>query len=89
MLKKLEKIAKPVKLDLRNKKLSNEQLVKIILENPDVHYLNLTGNKLTSLPKEIGQLANLTSLSLDDNQLINLPKEIGQLTDLTSLKLGG
>ncbi|MCQ3937083.1 MAG: hypothetical protein DPW18_08565, partial [Chloroflexi bacterium] len=50
---------------------------------------DLSYNKLASLPKEIGQLQNLTSLSLSDNQLASLPKEIGQLQNLTSLNLSG
>ena len=49
--------------------------------------LDLICNQLTNLPKEIGQLTNLTLLNLWDNQLKSLPKEIGQLTNLTSLRL--
>jgi Leucine-rich repeat (LRR) protein len=45
--------------------------------------LNLNGyrknNKLTSLPKEIGDLKQLKKLSLIGNQLTSLPKEIGDL----------
>ncbi|MEA5466054.1 leucine-rich repeat domain-containing protein, partial [Leptothoe sp. PORK10 BA2] len=44
-------------------------------------------NQLTSVPKELGQLNNLTSLSLYQNQLTSVPKELGQLNNLTSLYL--
>jgi len=39
------------------------------------------------VPKEIGQLTQLTELHLFDNQLTALPKEIGQLTQLKQLTL--
>ena len=53
---KLEKIAQPIKLEI-GKNLSDEELIKIVLENPDVDYLFLLRNQLTRLPKEIGQLS--------------------------------
>ncbi len=44
-------------------------------------------NRLTTLPKEIGNLTNLTNLSLSNNELVTLPKEIGNLTKLEILNL--
>ncbi len=41
------------------------------------------------LPKEIGNLRNLTLLNLSCNELTELPKEIGNLTNLTELDLSG
>jgi internalin A len=49
--------------------------------------LDLSLNRLTTLPPEIGQLTSLTQLDLRNNQLTTLPSEIGQLTSLTRLNL--
>ena len=49
----------------------------------------LSGNRLTSLPAEIGQLASLRQLVLGGNQLTSLPAEIWQLTSLEELSLSG
>ena len=46
-----------------------------------------SGNQLTSLPAEIGQLTSLRELYLYDNQLTSVPAEIGQLTALERLHL--
>ena len=49
--------------------------------------MSFGGNKLTSLPAEIGQLTSLAELRLYNNQLTSVPAEIGQLTSLTDLTL--
>jgi Leucine-rich repeat (LRR) protein len=51
--------------------------------------LDLHNNQLIgTIPPEIGNLTNLTSLRLDDNQLTGeIPSEIGNLTNLNSLFL--
>ena len=50
--------------------------------------LDLTQEKLTHLPPEIGQLHQLQDLDLSYNQLTELPPEIGQLQQLQQLDLG-
>jgi internalin A len=49
--------------------------------------VNLGVNLLTSLPAEVGRLANLTRLDLSGNRLTSLPAEVGRLTRLTTLFL--
>ncbi|URD70712.1 leucine-rich repeat domain-containing protein [Leptospira borgpetersenii] len=58
------------------------------LQNPtDVRILDLSNKRLKTLPKEIGELQNLTVFNLYVNQLKTLPKEIGKLKNLTVLDL--
>ena len=49
--------------------------------------LDLTGQGLSTLPPEIGNLTNLRSLVLSFNDLTVLPAEIGNLTNLVNLYL--
>ena len=51
--------------------------------------LDLSGNGLTALPPEIGNLTNLTTLTLGGNGLTALPHQIGNLSNLTGLELKG
>jgi Leucine-rich repeat (LRR) protein len=72
----------------RNEKLETmpEQFLKGI-ENLKVLDLSKC-HKLKSLPREIGNLRQLTYLDLDEcNSLKSLPKEIGKLKQLTNLYL--
>ena len=50
--------------------------------------LSLENSRLSSLPKEIGDLAALKSLDLRNNQLTTIPTWIGNLTALDLLDLG-
>ena len=49
--------------------------------------LYLSGNQLTSIPAELGNLKNLTKLYLDNNQLKSIPGELGNLINLEDLRL--
>src|SRR3989304_958273 len=68
---------------LKNKLKRNEEIVELT----NLQQLDLSNNKLTTLPAEIGQLTNLQKLWLYNNQLTTLPAEIGQLTNLKQLDL--
>jgi internalin A len=69
--------------------MTNEELLQIIEQavRDKVTKLDLSFKGLTTLPPEIGQLANLQTLYLYNNQLSSLPPEFGQLTNLQTLQL--
>ena len=50
--------------------------------NANITHLELSGCRLTTLPREIGYLINLTSLDLWNCPLTNIPPEIGNLVNL-------
>lgn len=56
---------------------------------PAIEELELTDNKFTNLPPEIGTLDTLTNLLVRqmDTLVGNIPSEIGNLTDLTELTI--
>ncbi|KAL2331309.1 hypothetical protein Fmac_018890 [Flemingia macrophylla] len=62
---------------------------QITLSPRDVSYSSLLGNRLTGrIPKELGNLTNLTRLILEFNQLSgNLPPELGNLAHIEKLHL--
>jgi Leucine-rich repeat (LRR) protein len=70
-----------------------DYLIKKLNLNYSIYYmyniklLNLNHNKLSKIPKEIGQLKHLHFLYLNDNELSEIPKEIGQLQQLQLLYL--
>lgn len=75
--------------------LSNFAILVIAIRNI-VNILQLAGrlrnvdvshNKLESLPAFIGELINLKQLHVNNNQLVSLPDEIGQLKKLDILVL--
>jgi len=69
--------------------MEEKELLKIIEEAARGRWtaLSLRANKITSIPKELCQLKNLTTLSLSANQLTSIPKELCQLKNLTTLSL--
>lgn len=62
-----------------------------LAEPEKVKYLDLsmTRPKLTSIPKEIAQLPNLTCLDVSFNQVSSIPDEIKQCKNLKTLILSG
>jgi internalin A len=69
--------------------MTNKELLQIIKKaaRDKATTLDLSGQGLTTLPAEIGQLTNLSVLDLGGNQLTTLPAVIGQLTNLSQLYL--
>ena len=51
--------------------------------------LDLSCERLTSLPTELGNLTNLSTLNLARNLLTSVPAELGNLTNLRMLDLSG
>ena len=70
---------------------NNNSLTKLPPEIGNLEYLKILDVNenfvLKTVPKQIGNLKNLTYLSLNYNQLASLPKEIGNLESLTYLSL--
>jgi Leucine-rich repeat (LRR) protein len=55
----------------------------------DLRELDISGNKFTGVPAEIGQLTKLEVLNLSNNPITGLPHEIGNLKNLRTLDLRG
>jgi internalin A len=69
--------------------MTNEELLEVIEKaaRDRSKYLDLSYKRLTYIPAEIGQLANLRWLNISGNQLMSLPAEIGQLSNLNWLDI--
>ena len=70
--------------------MNQKELITTIEDARDAQAkeLDLKGQGITKLPKEIGWLANLEDLNLQGNDLELLPEQIGQLDNLRKLDLG-
>ncbi|KAL5013850.1 hypothetical protein ScPMuIL_008120, partial [Solemya velum] len=79
---------------LKELSVSKNNIVKLNLEGAKcwlkLESLNLADNKLLEIPKEIGQLTNLTSLNISYNKLLTtLPDELGRCSRIWELGLEG
>ena len=54
---------------------------------PNLNLLDLSQNKIHSLPKFICRCHNLNKLTLDDNELVNLPNDFGEMEGLAVLSM--
>ena len=72
--------------DLTNLK-NKLDLTESIQEIYQMKKLNLYGNEIKEIPKELKQLHNLQILDLGDNQIKEIPKELTQLHNLQQLEL--
>ncbi len=71
------------KLLLHNNRITEISVSSIIaLSKSNIEVLNISLNKLTFLPKEIGLLNTLTTLNLSNNDITELPIEILKLRQL-------
>ena len=88
----------PLNSRIKNLEIEDQHIVKLILQDQDLHTIpssigNLTHLKilkiqrckLTSLPETIGNLKSLKELDLDFNNLTVLPETIGKLENLQEL----
>jgi Leucine-rich repeat (LRR) protein len=56
---------------------------------PAIAEINFSGNLLSEIPPDIGNLPTLKALDFSGNQLKKLPMEMGRLTELEYLNLKG
>jgi small GTP-binding protein len=71
--------------------MEKDEVLKVIKEaaRNNQTELDLSENKVTTLPAEILRLKKLTQLKLSDNKLTTLPSEIVELKNLTTFYLSG
>lgn len=74
-------------LVLKKEKLKEIPMHKLVLF-PNLQYLDLSKNKIDSIPKSIHKLDKLVILDLSANKIIRPPEELYNLTQLQCLKLG-
>ncbi|CAG8441253.1 6977_t:CDS:10 [Diversispora eburnea] len=66
-----------------------QQWMIIDLGGMGLKNINISGNKLSVLPSDLGMLTNLKELLLFDNNIVTLPYELGTLYQLETLGIEG
>ena len=62
--------------------------IESAMKNPEqVYRLDLSGQKLRTIPEEVKQLRNLNALTLNRNKLKELPDWLGELSNMQELGL--
>lgn len=74
-------------LDLVKFAVRGRKILSKLQKFPKIEGLNLEGNALQEIPKEIGELKQLKRLELSANKLTDLPGNIEELKGLTYLSL--
>ncbi len=75
-------------LDLRHLNIESPSELEPLCELSNLEYLNLSGNKLSSLPKCFINLINMKELWLNGNKFFTLPEAIRNYRGLKVLGLG-
>lgn len=71
-------------INLSNKKISNIDGIQYLT---NANSIDLSGNKIGTIPREIKNLISLVSLDLSGNRLTRLPSNIGELSSLKMLDI--
>lgn len=72
---------------IRNNKLLCNIESSTFSNTPAVEQLILSGNCLSTVPKELGELSKLQVLDVSDNNLISIPWQLGNLPQLKQMNL--
>ena len=70
------------------KDLDLAQALGVLVNCPNIEYLNLSGMGLTEIPASIGELKNLKHLRIGNNALTALPESLYSLSSLSHLRIG-
>lgn len=85
-------VDKEILISLRRVTIKNNLNLRSITpitfqSTPVIEYLDLSGNRLSVLPYEIGELTELRELDISGNVLVSIPSQIGTLKHLSFLNL--
>ncbi len=80
-------LADVVVLKLDHNKISELPGMEFVFWCSGLRQLDLTSNRLTTLPREVGLVGTLQLLQLKDNRLTSLPQSLADLRDLRLLNV--